>query len=217
MQTVKNATYSRHLQVNIVYKVMQGILFCSKAVVFYPLWTISNLMPLDWTTRLKPRWLRLMLSLNCSLNSGLLLFFTVPVLSLWGSSYTYTHTNEFIKTHLNRQRVAHLQSPSGKDSYRAGKRKLKFYTSIQIISRDTCRDSRYVWLHVALTDYSLVISKMKLTSVPDGAGRLMPRMMYSIRSVGDRVWWILWSKISRDDHSVPASWVTEQTVSLTGS
>lgn len=49
---------------------------------------ISNLMPFDWMTRLKLLWLRLILSLNCSLNSGLLLFFTVLVLSLWASSYT---------------------------------------------------------------------------------------------------------------------------------
>lgn len=75
--------------------------------LFYPLWMISNLMPLDWTTRLKLRLVRLMLSLNCSLNSGLLVFFTVLVLSLWASSYTPTHThiNEFIITHLDINRV----------------------------------------------------------------------------------------------------------------
>lgn len=68
---------------------------------FYPLWTISNLTPLDWTTRLKPRWLRLMLSLNCSLNSGLLVPFTVLVLSLWASSCTQTCRHECTSTHLH--------------------------------------------------------------------------------------------------------------------
>lgn len=68
---------------------------------FYPLWTISNLKPLDWTTRLKPRWLRLMLSLNCSLNSGLLVPFTVLVLSLWASSCTQTCRQECTNAHLH--------------------------------------------------------------------------------------------------------------------
>lgn len=36
----------------------------------YPLWTTSNLMPLVWIALRKPRWLRLMHSLNCSLNSA---------------------------------------------------------------------------------------------------------------------------------------------------
>lgn len=57
-------------------------LFSIKEVVFYPLWTISNLIPLDCMTRLKALCPRLMLSLKFSLNSGLLVFFTVPVLSL---------------------------------------------------------------------------------------------------------------------------------------
>lgn len=35
----------------------------------HPLWTTSNLMPLVWMALRKPRWLRLMQSLNCSLNS----------------------------------------------------------------------------------------------------------------------------------------------------
>lgn len=63
----------------------------------YPLWTISNLTPLDWTTRLKARWLRLMLSLNCSLNSGLLVPFTVLVLSLWASSCVDRHQCQHTK------------------------------------------------------------------------------------------------------------------------
>lgn len=36
----------------------------------HPLWTTSNLMPLVWMALRKPRWLRLMHSLNCSLNSA---------------------------------------------------------------------------------------------------------------------------------------------------
>ena len=36
----------------------------------HPLWTTSNLMPLVWMALRKPRWLRLMQSLNCSLNSA---------------------------------------------------------------------------------------------------------------------------------------------------
>jgi hypothetical protein len=35
----------------------------------HPLWTTSNLMPLVWMALRKPRWPRLMQSLNCSLNS----------------------------------------------------------------------------------------------------------------------------------------------------
>lgn len=59
-------------------------------------------MLLDWTNRLKLLCIRLMLSLNCSLNSGLLVFFTVLVLSLCASSYSQTdrHTNELIKKHI---------------------------------------------------------------------------------------------------------------------
>lgn len=113
---------------------------------FYPLWMISNLTPLDWTTRLKPLWLRLMLSLNCSLNSGLLVFFTVLVLSLWASSYT--HINECIKTHLDRE-VSIIYRLSVKDSYRAGKRKFKLHTRIQIVSWDTWRQrGRWEWTYI---------------------------------------------------------------------
>lgn len=50
-------------------------------------------------TRLKALWPRLMLSLKVSLNSGLLVFFTVLVLSLWASSYTHTHTQNSL-THI---------------------------------------------------------------------------------------------------------------------
>lgn len=63
---------------------------------------ISNLMPFDWMTRLKLLWLRLIMSLNCSLNSGLLVFFTVLVLSLWASSYTrkrmHQNTAQFLQS-----------------------------------------------------------------------------------------------------------------------
>lgn len=112
----------------------------------YPLWIISNLMPLDWTTRLKPRWLRLILSLNCSLNSGLLLFFTVLVLSLWASSYTHS---ECINTSRYKQSETSIYSPSVKDSYRTGKRKLKLHTGIQIVRWDTWRQRRrWVWTHI---------------------------------------------------------------------
>lgn len=67
----------------------------------HPLWMISNLTPLDWTTRLKARWLRLILSLKCSLNSGLLVPFTVFVLSLWASSCVHRQHCHCTKTPLH--------------------------------------------------------------------------------------------------------------------
>lgn len=71
-----------------------------------------------------------MLSLNSSLNSGLLVPFTVLVLSLWASSYT--HKDESIKTTYayKQSKSSKVFSLSEKDSYRTGKRKLKLHTGI---------------------------------------------------------------------------------------
>lgn len=109
---------------------------------FYPLWMISNLMPLDWMTRLKPRWARLMLSLNCSLNSGLLVLFTVLVLSLCASSYNQKYPHKWCHYSTVRYKQSErtiILTPSVTDSYRTGKRKLKLHTRIQIIRWDTWR------------------------------------------------------------------------------
>lgn len=45
-----------------------------------------------------------------------------------------------------------------------------------------------------------VTSKVEMT-LPEGAGRLMPLTMYSMKSLGVRLWWIL--------EREPASWVTD--------
>lgn len=86
-------------------------------------------------------------------------------------------------------------------SYRAGERKLKLHTGIQVVGWDTCRcreresESR-VWTHLWRTNAGFILEvhllpPSLLFSLPEGAGRLIPRMMYRIISLGVRLEWHL--------------------------